>query len=190
MRDLAIDTETSGLCLWDKQSEDPNQPRLVEVAAVLRHDGRVQNVFNVIIKPEGWIIPDEAAKIHGITTEIALKVGVKLHFVALMLEELVNQADVIICHNVKFDVKMLKITAHHATRPHLRAAVEATKTYCTMDKMTPVMKIAGPRGHKWPKLSEAYQYCFGEGFGGAHRALADVKACLRVYDWLKGQEAA
>lgn len=59
---LFFDTETTGL----------KSPHIVQLAALLtEEDGRECARLNVIIQPEGWTIPDEAAAVHGITTDIA-----------------------------------------------------------------------------------------------------------------------
>jgi DNA polymerase-3 subunit epsilon len=46
------------------------------------------------------------------------------------------------------------------------------------------MAAAGMGGFKDPKLSEAYQFMFGEELVGAHDAFVDTEACARVYFWL------
>src|SRR5262249_27328942 len=77
MRLLIFDTETTSLPIWGKPSEDPEQPHIVELAAILVDTvtGREIEVYDRIVKPDGWTIPDEAAKIHGIDTERALAEG-------------------------------------------------------------------------------------------------------------------
>ena len=75
---LFFDTETTGLPLWKEPSEDPRQPHLVELAALLVNpDTREMIAFmDVIIKPNGWTIPVDVSEIHGITTERALAEGI------------------------------------------------------------------------------------------------------------------
>lgn len=65
---LAIDTETTGVdCFTD---------RIVELAsAVVDPDGSVRDGWSTIVDP-GVDIPDEAAAVHGITTERARSEGV------------------------------------------------------------------------------------------------------------------
>ena len=69
---LIFDTETTGL---PKDYNAPhtnldNWPRLVQIAWQL-HDnhGKLINAQNLIVKPEGFTIPFNAEKIHGISTE-------------------------------------------------------------------------------------------------------------------------
>ena len=73
---LAIfyDTETSGLPLFKEPSEDPRQPHIVQLAACLvdLDTGQTVSSMDVIVRPNGWTIPDNVAAIHGITTERAM----------------------------------------------------------------------------------------------------------------------
>ena len=82
---LAIfyDTETTGLPLFKEPDNHPSQPHLVQVAAhLVDMDTRdVVQSIDLIVKPDNWIIPDEVAAIHGITTEHANEVGVPEDFV-------------------------------------------------------------------------------------------------------------
>ena len=71
---LIFDTETTGL---PKNYNAPitdldNWPRMVQIAWQLHElDGTLVEVKNYIVKPEGYTIPFNSAKIHGITTEKA-----------------------------------------------------------------------------------------------------------------------
>ena len=81
---LIFDTETTGLPLDYNAPIDKldNWPRAVQIAWQL-HDinGNLIEVKNYIIKPVGYSIPFNAEKIHGISTERALKQGVDIEFV-------------------------------------------------------------------------------------------------------------
>ena len=73
---LIFDTETTGLPRDFNAPLDQfnNWPRLVQLAWQI-HDseGKLIDVQNYIIKPEGFNIPINAQEIHGISTEIAQK---------------------------------------------------------------------------------------------------------------------
>ena len=78
---LTFDTETTGLPknFNAPVSESENWPRLVQLAWQLNdNNGRLISVNSHIIKPDGYSIPYNSEKIHGISTEIALKEGKKL----------------------------------------------------------------------------------------------------------------
>ena len=70
---LVFDVETTGLPLWNEPSEDPRQPHLVQLAALLVDDDtrQVISTLDVIVRPDGWLIPEDVAAVHGITTERA-----------------------------------------------------------------------------------------------------------------------
>ena len=60
------------------------------------------------------------------------------------------------------------------------------KKYCTMLRMTSICCLPKKRGHgfKWPKLKEAYRYCFSKEPDYQHDALGDVRATVDIYRWL------
>lgn len=67
-----FDTETTSKADFRSPPDAPHQPRLVQFAALLCDDaGEEVSSVSIIIKPNGFTIPEEASKIHGITTEIA-----------------------------------------------------------------------------------------------------------------------
>ena len=69
------DTETSGLPDWKSPSEAEHQPHIVQAAGAIVDSESRETIASVewIAKPDGWVIPDEVAAIHGITTERALQ---------------------------------------------------------------------------------------------------------------------
>lgn len=187
MRVLTLDTETTGLCQWNKQSSDPSQPRCAEIAAVLDdHEGKARHVFNAIIKPIGFTIPVEASNIHGITHEMAVDLGLAPKTVFEVICDMIRSADRLVCHNIGFDTKILKIEAHNLEMPELRALVEKIDHHCTMLTTTNLCKIPKSSGYgsKWPTLAELTKFLFNEDLQNAHSALVDTKACRRAYQEL------
>jgi DNA polymerase-3 subunit epsilon len=75
---LAYDTETTGLPDFKNPSDAPQQPHIVQFGAMLINPITEQPMasVNLIVRPEGWTIPDEVAAIHGITQDVAMAVGV------------------------------------------------------------------------------------------------------------------
>ena len=74
----------------------------------------------------------------------------------------------------------------------LRSVIDISKPrFCTMKSTTDICRIPSPRGgYKWPKLGEAYKHFFGEELQGAHDAMNDVRAAMRIYFHLKNGGAA
>jgi DNA polymerase III epsilon subunit-like protein len=182
---LFFDTETTGKADFQAAPDAAHQPRLVQFAALLTDaNGKELASANLVIKPNGFTIPREASEIHGITTEHALAVGVDCAVARHLYRAWWNAAATIIAHNIEFDLLIMdgELFRHAGGRKAWGAARE---TFCTMRAMTPVCKLPGTYGrYKWPRLQEAHKHCFGVEFDGAHDALADVRACARVYWWL------
>ncbi len=73
---LFFDTETTGVPANYRApaSDSNNWPRLVQIGWLLTDETAMQiESAEYLIKPDGFTIPQDAAKIHGITTELALK---------------------------------------------------------------------------------------------------------------------
>lgn len=180
---LVFDTETTGKANFNAPPEHESQPRLVQLGAQLLDEGFVVRAeVNLIVKPDGFTIPTEAANVHGITTEIATKYGYPEPIVLGQFACLCQYATVLVAHNIQFD----GIVKVHP----LEIDLPITKR-CTMHEMTEVCKLPGRMGsYKWPSLAEAYSKATNGGtFEGAHDAMADVRACARVLRYLvKGPE--
>lgn len=189
---LVFDTETTGLPLFREPSDHPDQPHIVQLAALLVDPDTLEEIdsCDLIVKPSGWVISDEVAAIHGITTERAMDEGVAESYVVERLMEMADRAALRIAHNISFDDRLARIAMmRHGVAQDIIEAREARPKFCTMSaagkimKMAPTAKMvaAGITRAKPPRLSEAYQHFFGEEMGGAHNALHDVRGCMRVY---------
>ena len=192
---LFLDSETSGFAHKSKPLDHPDQPHIVQLAAVLTEDdGAVLGGFNFIIDPGvevGVRIPSAVAAIHGIDEEKAWRYGVDPQFPIVLFEEFYDRADIIVGHNVDFDCEMLQIASKRLRRPVAAEWMNGKPRFCTMRQSTDICCIPSPRGgNKWPKLGEAYQHFFGEELTGAHDAMVDLMACKRVYFHLKSIGAA
>lgn len=178
---LVFDTETTGLAQFRQPPTDPSQPNLVQLAAVLFDTNHEELMsLNVMVQPDGWIIPTQASDIHGIPTAKAEKYGIGLGNAVTTFFDMVQVADAIVAHNIKFDKIVMRRAGHMAELG--QDIFENKQLICTMNSTTNILKIPGARGgYKWPKLIEVHQYLFDEGFDGAHDALVDVRACARVY---------
>ena len=78
---LIFDTETTGLPKrWDAPLTDSdNWPRCIQIAwQVHDSNGQCLSHEDFLIKPDGFKIPYDSEKIHGISTELADKDGVSL----------------------------------------------------------------------------------------------------------------
>lgn len=179
---LFFDTETTGF------PNPKNPPEIVQIGAILQDTDtrRVLAELNLIVKAERPI-PEVCSNIHGITDELSARHGVRSDVADNMLAILASQADLIVAHNIQFDLAIVE-----GRWPVSRAILKMKEQFCTMLKSTDIVGLSGTHagGNKWPKMTEAYQHFFGEVFDGAHDAMADVRACRDVYFKLTEAEPA
>lgn len=181
MKILFFDTETTGQYNFQLPAGYPSQPMIVQLGALLMDDAGTEiGHLNTLVKTDGWEIDPGAQAIHGISKERCDAEGTTLLDAIEKFDQLLDFADLVVAHNFQFDRRVLATAYCKTSRRDLLGLKES---YCTMMKATPVCRIpkASGRGIKWPKLQEAYQFFFNEPFEGAHDAMADVRACARVY---------
>ena len=148
---LFFDTETTGVPRNYKapSSDTRNWPRLVQLAWILTDgDGSRIHTGNMIVKPDGFIIPADAAKVHGITTQRAMAEGVDLKEVINQFKSDLDVATCIVCHNVDFDKK---IVGAEMIRLGMRDEVGKKRSICTMQSSTDFCRIRGYYGYKFPR---------------------------------------
>ena len=194
---IFYDTETTGLPLFKEPSEHPDQPHIVQIAAVLVDlDTRKEiSSMNVIVRPDGWDIPSEVTAVHGITTEFAREVGVPESIAVGMFMELWNH-NLRIAHNETFDARILRIALMRHEDQATADDWKAGQTQCTAQLSPPILKLpptekmkaVGRNHHKTANLGDAYRHFTGKEIENAHSALADVKACMDVFFAIQDME--
>lgn len=178
---LFFDSETTGLPRnWKAPVSDLNNwPRLVQLAWLhYDKDGNKLSGNNYIIKPNGFTIPLDASRIHGISTEKAMREGIALQDALTDFQILISKSNYLVAHNISFDEK---IVGAEFLRNKMTNSVAAMNKICTMEKSTNYCKIDGPYGFKWPKLSELHQKLFGKGFEESHNAAVDINATAKCF---------
>jgi DNA polymerase-3 subunit alpha len=181
---LIFDTETTGLPRnWAAPiSDTDNWPRCIQIAWQL-HDamGNLIEHQDYLVQPEGFNIPYDAERIHGISTELAQAQGVPLSEVLEKFNAALSKAKFIVGQNVGFDVNImgcefyrLGVNSPMATLPVLDTCTEVTAE---------LLKLPGGRGgrFKLPTLTELHSYLFKVPFAEAHNATADVEATTRCF---------
>ncbi len=167
---------------FKKPHTDPKQPDLLQLAFILDDDeGNTIETFCSILFLESHVpIHPKALAVHGISEETMRMFGIPIQEGLLKFHTSWGRARKLIAHNISFDKKIMKTAFHRCpVRPHPEKVLIE---YCTMRTATPILKLPGKFGHKWPTLDEAYRVLVDpEGFEGAHDALNDVKACRAVY---------
>ena len=142
--------------------------------------GRLIEHQDYLIRPDGFDIPYDAERIHGISTELADRDGVGLQEVLEKFNIALSKTKFVVGQNVGFDVNIMGAEFHRLSigndlqeLPVLDTCTETTAQLC---------QIPGGRGgrFKLPTLTELHKQLFGEGFGEAHNATADVEATTPV----------
>ncbi len=185
---LFFDTETTGLPInWKAPVQNVNNwPRMVQIAwLVYTADGKRIDGQNFIIKPEGFSIPDDAVRIHGISTEKAITDGKELDVVLKLIAEQIENADALVAHNMSFDEKIL---GAEFIRKNIQNDLFKKNRICTMKQSVRYCKLPGRYGYKWPKLSELHIELFGEDFKEAHDAVVDINATAKCFWKMKELE--
>ncbi len=181
---LIFDTETTGLPKrWDAPITDTdNWPRAIQIAWQL-HDGMGNCLEHqdYLIQPDGFNIPYDAEKIHGISTELAQEQGKPLVEVLEKFNKALAKTKFVVGQNVSFDLNIMgaefvreNIANPLQELPVLDTCTEHTASLC---------QIPGGRYGKFklPTLTELHQYLFNQPFAEAHNATADVEATTRCF---------
>lgn len=198
-----IDTETTGLpprglprdtVVTAQNAIQWNNCRLVQLAWEIRYEpgsepgdiatmpnrGDVVMKRSLIVIPEGFAIPEEAAAIHGISTQKAITSGQLLSSTLEQLFADIAQFNVTkaVAHNMSFDENVLLAEMYKMARLDMLAIWSGLTKVCTMCQGT-------LPGQRWPKLPDLYERLCGvlpdELRANLHDATIDVHICADIY---------
>lgn len=181
---LIFDTETTGLPKrWDAPITDTdNWPRCIQIAWQLHDElGNCIEHQDYLVQPEGFNIPYDAEKIHGISTDLAQQQGISLAEMLVKFNAALSKTKFIVGQNVKFDLNIMgaefirgQVANQLQELPVLDTCTEHTASLC---------QIPGGRYGKFklPTLTELHQFLFNTPFAEAHNATADVEATTRCF---------
>jgi len=181
---LIFDTETTGLPKrWDVPiTNSDNWPRCVQIAWQLHDDlGQLIEHQDYLVKPEGFNVPYDAERIHGISTELAQAQGATLAEVLSKFNVALSKTKFIVGQNLGFDINIMGAEFH---RMNVNSPMSSMKVLDTCTEITAsLLKLPGGRGgrFKLPTLTELHQYLFNKPFSEAHNATADVEATTRCF---------
>lgn len=181
---IIFDTETTGLPKrWDAPITDTdNWPRCIQIAWQLHDEqGKLIEHQDYLIKPDGFNIPYDSEKIHGISTDLATEKGVPLQDVLHKFNEALGKAKFVVGQNIGFDLNIMgsEFYRYGVDSPMGNMPILDTCTEVTAE----LLKLPGGRGGKFklPTLTELHSYLFGVPFAEAHNATADVEATTRCF---------
>lgn len=160
MRLILFDTETTGL----PKTREPalkgagNWPHIVSLAWIVMENDTVIKEEYRLIKPQGWTIPSESTRIHGITHEYAMTHGTDLRHA--VLDFLTESCDLYVAHNADFDKNVIANAMLWDLSLSFRGLYPIV---CTMEATRSLCKLPfanGGGGYKSPKLKELYTHVF------------------------------
>ena len=175
MTTLFLDIETTGIPPYFKGFPDATDlkkyenARALQISWIVVKDNVIVQDTNYIIKPT-FEFEITNSHVHGITRERAEKEGVDIKTALADFAEDRKEAKYLVCHNIDFDINIIKSEFHRAG---MEIDLHWIIPFCTMKK-------ACKPNQKWPKLVDLYSTYFGETYP-AHSALEDAYACLRCY---------
>ncbi len=184
---LVIDTETTGLPSSFRFGAKPDNIsnwdscRVVQIAWRVYDSTSCELLSSVslIIKPEGFAIPDEASSIHGITTDFAVQNGKRIvDALHQLMDSLTNfNVERVVAHNTKFDVNVILSELYRNELHDLAERWSSIRKYCTM--LNNANKFAG----SWPKLGALYTKVIGPISADTklHSADDDCRLCAEIY---------
>lgn len=175
---LSFKTETNGLPLWRARSNDEGQPHIVRLAAVLC-DAETQEVIDqmdVVIRPEGWEIPQETIEVHGIAFDHAIEKGISESSAIEMFLGLVRKADAVVSSNKQFNSRIIRIALkRHAEEFHQEAWNDNKENHFCAVKMA-----KDDLGNKGIALDEALAHYTGN-TAKNNDSLVNAESAAKVY---------
>ena len=179
---LFVDTETTGLPKNPKlpAEADDNWPRLVQICWIMAdHDGNIINQESHLVRPDGFTIPEDAAKIHGISTEKAMAEGRSLYDVLKAFYKDCKRARLLVGHNINFDKRVIGSEfmrlGHNDPLQFIISAdtMKLSVGYCHIRRWNGTFK--------YPTLQQLYRKAFHKNLSGAHDASHDVTATMECF---------
>ena len=137
-----------------------------------------------IIKPDGYIIPEDSIKIHKITNEEAIN-GTPIEEVLDVFREDCDKVDYLVSHNASFDTSVIDAMCYRKNIPLLFTK----NVYCTMKSTVDLCKLENKntkyKNYKYPKLEELYEFLFEKKINVVlHNSLEDARITLLCYNEL------
>lgn len=156
---LILDTETNGF----------SDPRLASIAMIFTDgDFNVQHEYARLIRPDGWQMGEEAAKVNGLCHERLESEGLPVAAALDVYRLAVALGRTIVAHNLEFD---LRVMANECDKSG-SLIPPAAASICTMKRAREI----GEKG----TLAAMHEKLTGKPLLDAHDALVDARACLAV----------
>jgi len=201
---ITFDTETTGLPKIKMITEKTLHlwPYIVQFSYVI-YDNETNTVLktvdHIIKVPDHIVISQENSNIHGITDTMSKTSGQNITHVLREFMEDYNNADIVVAHNMEFDLNIIKVELmrqiYNDNQPtsekdeitqKLNCLKTSKKLCCTMQESLEICNIKaltkdGKEYVKFPSLTELHKYLFNVVPKKLHNSLNDVLICLRCF---------
>ena len=203
MKIIVFDTETSGLP--KSKTITPNTihmwPFIVQFSYII-FDTETNDIiksYDAIVKVKPYnVISKDSIKFHGITQEISMSKGINIDKVLVEFMSDLENADMIVAHNVEFDLNMLRVELLRLEQADcvrenmelcLDTVVNKNNFYCTMRESVELCKIEkeNSRGtyYKFPTLTELHKHLFAVEPKHLHNSFHDILCTIRCFIKMK-----
>ena len=118
------------------------------------------------------------------------KNGICLEDALGILRVCVEQAQIIVGHNLDFDLDIIRSAALRTDKTHERETLfpAAKIYYCTMKHGRTLCNLVKPDGYlKSPRLEELHYHLFHESATNLHNSMVDVLVCFRCFYYMMYQ---
>jgi len=159
---ICFDTETTGFSKWDEIIQ-------ISVFEMDSNTLEINEVLSTLVKPvmkRSW---NEASKVNGIYPE-DVKDAPTMRELKSFLQNVFQSADIIVGHNVSFDIKMLKQCAYISLD---KKEIFDTLRLFKQDRSEGKHKLINAVEYYIPEQKEWFE-------AGAHKADTDTKATLMI----------
>ena len=165
-------------------TETQSWPRLIHISWILLgEDYKAIEDFDCIPITTGFSIDEKSKTKAHIDDNDILKKNAELSIILDKFSASVDKAEFIFAHNLNYNENIL---GAEYVREKRSINMFSKKTYCLMEEGTYYCKIpAKGGGYKYPTLPELHATCFGQTYGPAGNARADVIAATRCFIKLK-----
>jgi hypothetical protein len=165
-------------------SDIQSWPRLLHISWILLgEDYKPIEDFDCIAIPVGYTIDEKSMTKAHIDQEDITKKSVSLEIILDKFTASADKAEYIFAHNLNYNENVL---GAEYVRCKKSINMFSKKRYCLMEEGTYYCKIPSKTGgYKFPTLPELHGTCFGQTYGPAGNARADVIAAARCFIKLK-----
>lgn len=168
-----------------------HQPHIVRLAAGLYDGEREVMVADVIVRPIDFKISETSVLVHGVTQDMAFRIGIPLRTALSLLVNITANAEKLVCYGLDYNVRQVQVEferhAYANKWPHA-----GQESVCAMKLATNLCKIPHPSKHgeyKFPKLPEAVSILLGSEHP-QQNCLEDMRAAVRLYRHMQKMGAA